>query len=114
MFDLTDTISIFELEGGKKSEQISETIKGGFPRIKICDKEFIKKINERRPREFSNTNILKIKDILEKKKNIQEINPLFNLLSDSTENVVVISGGDNEKKNKKINGISIDTIIGKK
>ena len=111
MFELTETIDIVELEGGNNNEQISETIKGGFPRIKICDKEFIKKINERKPTEFSNKNILKIKDILEKKKNIQEVNPLFNLLTDSTENEVIISGGF---KTEKINGISIDTIIGKK
>jgi hypothetical protein len=49
MFELTETIDIVELEGGNNNEQISETIKGGFPRIKICDKEFIKKINERKP-----------------------------------------------------------------
>jgi hypothetical protein len=111
MFELTETIDIPELEGGEDTQVLSETIKGGFPRIKICDKEFIKKINERKPREFSNKDILKIKDILDKKKNTPEINPLFNIFVDSPDDVV-ISGGENN--NKQINGISIDTIIGLK
>ena len=112
MFELTETIDIPELEGGA-DEQLGETIKGGFPRIKICDKEFIRKINERKPREFSNKDILKIKDILDKKKNTQEINPLFNLFTDTTDDVVISGGGYNNNP-KQINGISIDAIIGLK
>ena len=44
------------------------TIKGGFPRIKICDNEITKKILEKKPREFSNNKIMSIKDMLKMKK----------------------------------------------
>jgi hypothetical protein len=84
---------------------IGEFIKGGFPRIKICDKDFIKKLNERKPREFSSKDILRIKDIMSAKKS----EPLFDLMTESP-NIVV--EGDSEFK--QINGISIKTIIGKK
>ncbi len=103
MFELTETIDIPELSGGSESV---EPIKGGFPRIRICDEEFIRKINERKPREFSKKDVLTIKEIIKSKRNEH----LFDLL-DSPNITNVIEGGG---ETKKINGIPISSIIGKK
>ena len=72
------------LRGGSESEDINDinlsqidnlmniininVIKGGFPRIKICDNEITKKILEKKPREFSHQKIISIKDMLKMKK----------------------------------------------
>jgi len=104
MFELTETIDFPELNGGNNKV---EQIKGGFPRIRICDEEFVKKINERKPREFSKKDVLTIKEIIKSKRNEQ----LFDLL-DSPNITNVIDGGN--ETNKKINGIPISSIIGKK
>lgn len=90
------------------------TIKGGFPRIKICDNEITKKILEKKPREFSNNKIMSIKDMLKMKKKTESS---FNLLSNSN----IISGFQSNNEimniikdtNDEINGISIDLITGK-
>ena len=90
------------------------TIKGGFPRIKICDNEITKKILEKKPREFSNNKIMSIKDMLKMKKKTESS---FNLLSSSN----IISGFQSNNEimniikdtNDEINGISIDLITGK-
>ncbi len=109
MFELTETIDIHELDGG--SETV-ERVKGGFPRIKICDEEFIRKINERKPREFSKTDILPIKEILKTKKNdINNDKDLFNLIDSPSSIINTISGGV-ETNDRKINGVSISSIIG--
>lgn len=108
MFELTETIEIDQnnLSGGSGSEASSgELIKGGFPRIRICDEEFLRRLNDRKPREFSNKEILPIKQLLERKKS----EPLFDSIE--TTNIIIDGGSDNKKK---INGISIDAIIGKK
>jgi hypothetical protein len=118
------------LRGGSESDDINDidlsqidhliniininTIKGGFPRIKICDNEITKKILEKKPREFSNNKIMSIKDMLKMKKKTESS---FNLLSNSN----IISGfhSNNEimniikDTNDEINGISIDLITGK-
>lgn len=109
MFELTETIDMLELEGGNDN-QVNESIKGGFPRIKICDEEFIRKINERKPREFSNKDVLTIKEIIKLKKT----EPLFDFLTESVQPVNIDSSTMTGGTEKKINGISIDTIIGKK
>ena len=108
MFELTETIDFPELNGGSTEKETAEAIKGGFPRIRICDEEFIKKINERKPREFSKKDILPIKQIIQSKKS----EPLFDLLTDSPNSTNIIEGGSNEKKDK-INGVLISSIIGK-
>jgi hypothetical protein len=115
MFELTETIDIEHidqnkniLKGGNKKE-FGELIKGGFPRIRICDEEFLRKIDERKPREFSNDKIISIKQLLEKKKTQIE-DPFINI----AESLNIISGGEDTSRSKKINGISIDAIIGKK
>ena len=90
------------------------TIKGGFPRIKICDNEITKKILEKKPREFSNNKIMSIKDMLKMKKKTESS---FNLLSSSN----IISGFQSNNEimniikdtNDEINCISIDLITGK-
>ena len=90
------------------------TIKGGFPRIKICDNEITKKILEKKPREFSNNKIMSIKDMLKMKKKTESS---FNLLS--TSNIISGFQSNNEimniikDTNDEINGISIDLITGK-
>jgi hypothetical protein len=98
-------MKINKINGGTNDDKDGEFIKGGFPRIKICDDAFIKKIKERKPREFNRGNILRIKDIIATKKE----DSLFDLM---TESPTLIIEGDAEFK--KINGISIETIIGKK
>lgn len=102
MFELTETIDLTELSGG--SDQV-ERVKGGFPRIRICDEEFVRKINERKPREFSKKDVLTIKEIIKSKRNEH----LFDLM-DSPGMTNVIDGGNEDKK---INGILISSIIGK-
>jgi len=109
MFELTETIDIdnnYNIQSGGKERELGELIKGGFPRIRICDTEFVRKLNEHKPREFSNKNILSIKEIISLKKT----EPLFDTITETT-NVIVDGGNFN---NKKINGISINSIIGKK
>jgi len=109
MFELTETIDFPELNGGDNSSTKVELVKGGFPRIRICDEEFVRKINEKKPREFSNKDVLTIKEIIQSKKNEQ----LFDLLdSPNITNVIDVINGGNETK--KINGIPISSIIGKK
>jgi len=88
--------------------EIIEQIKGGFPRIKICDEEFIKKITERKPREFNSKNIISIKEMISHKKS-----NIINILDrdyglDSKLNIVY-----NNSDYDKINGFDID-IISKK
>jgi len=88
-----------------------ELIKGGFPRIKKCDLEFIKKLTEKKPREFSNTKIMSIKEIIKAKKN----DSIINLITEP--NIFInkdINKLDINSNIKKINNISIDAIIGKK
>jgi hypothetical protein len=91
-----------------------ELIKGGFPRIKICDNEITKKITEKKQREFSNKNIISIKDMISSKKSeflldlITEPNIFVNKEIGKDLNLV------NLESDKKINNISIDVIIGKK
>ena len=108
----------FEDINDNKLSQIDSIIKGGFPRIKICDIEITKKILEKKPREFSNNKIISIKDMLKMKKKTETS---LNLLSDPQ----IINGlqsnfvSDNEimniikDTNDEINGISIDLITGK-
>lgn len=109
MFELTETIDIdnkSNIQLGGNDKELGELIKGGFPRIRICDTEFVRKLNEHKPREFSNKNILSIKEIISLKKN----EPLFDTITDTPN--VIVNGGDFD--NRKINGISINSIIGKK
>jgi len=93
-----------------------ELIKGGFPRIKICDSEIIKKITEKKKREFSNKNIISIKDMINSKKS--ESLSLINLITEPNIFINKEIGKDlnlvNLESEKKINNISIDIIIGKK
>jgi hypothetical protein len=118
------------LRGGAESDDVNDidlsqidrlmniininTIKGGFPRIKICDNEITKKILEKKPREFSNNKIMSIKDMLKMKKKTESS---FNLLS--TSNIISGFQSNNEimniikDTNDEINGISIDLITGK-
>jgi hypothetical protein len=122
------------LRGGSESEDINDinlsqidnlmniininVIKGGFPRIKICDNEITKKILEKKPREFSHQKIISIKDMLKMKKKSETS---LNLLSDPQ----MINGlqssffSENEimniikDTNDEINGVSIDLITGR-
>ena len=82
------------------------TIKGGFPRIKICDTEITKKILEKKPREFSHNKIMSIKDMLKLKKKIE---PSYSSLLNITNDTMNIIPGPESK----INGVSIDLITGK-
>jgi hypothetical protein len=83
-------------------------IKGGFPPVKICDDEFLKKYEDRKPREFSNKNIISIKDMLASKK--KEV--LLDLLSEP--NIILnkrnTGSKTKSKNNKKINIIDSDNI----
>ena len=98
--------------------EINNTIKGGFPKIKICDTEITKKILEKKPREFSNNKIISIKDMLKMKKKTESS---LNLLSDPQMiNSLQSSFASNNEimniikdTNDEINGISIDLIIGR-
>jgi hypothetical protein len=98
--------------------EINNTIKGGFPKIKICDTEITKKILEKKPREFSNNKIISIKDMLKMKKKTESS---LNLLSDPQMiNSLQYSFASNNEimniikdTNDEINGISIDLIIGR-
>lgn len=103
MFELTETIDI---EQNTNILKKSELVKGGFPRIKVCDEDFLRKLNERKPREFSSDKIISIKHLLEKKKT--QIEDPFNSMGETLN--VIMTGGENNI----INGISIDAIIGKK
>ena len=82
-------------------------IKGGFPRIKICDTEITKKILEKKPREFSHNKIMSIKDMLKLKKKIEPSSNIFNNINSINEDINII------EDNANINGISIDLITGK-
>ena len=108
----------FEDINDNKLSQIDSIIKGGFPRIKICDIEITKKILEKKPREFSNNKIISIKDMLKMKKKTETS---LNLLSDpqiingfqssfSSENEIMNIIKDT---NDEINGVSIDLITGR-
>jgi hypothetical protein len=102
---------------GGNSENNIDVIKGGFPRIKICDNEIAKKILEKKPREFNNKKIMSIKDML----NIKKSDSIIDLITEP--NIFInkqIGINDNSMLNiihdeseKKINNISIDLIIGK-
>lgn len=111
MFTFSDSLSNIKLVGGENNlDNTCDKIQGGFPRIIICDQEFIQKINSRKPREFSNKDVLTIKEIIQSKKT----EPLFDILSDTNNiNIDDMNGGNIDKK-KKINGVSIESIIGKK
>jgi hypothetical protein len=122
MFELSDSdININLISSVKNNKNIFlnggnniELVKGGFPRIKICDNEIIKKITEKKQREFSNKNIISIKDMINSKKSeslidlITEPNIFINKENRKNLNLV------NLESEKKINNISIDIIIGKK
>jgi CO dehydrogenase/acetyl-CoA synthase alpha subunit len=107
MFELTDTFSDIYLEGGNTTKPL-DLVKGGFPRIKICDNKIVQNIINKRPREFSNKNIMSIKEMINSKKSNQE--PMIDLIIDQP-NIII----DRESGSylKKINNIPIDFIIGK-
>ena len=113
MFEYSENLNDINLQGGS-TKNIIESIKGGFPRIKICDSEIIKKILEKKPKEFSNKNIMSIKDMIKIKKSdaiidlIIEPNIFINKSKDTS--ILNIIKEDNEIT--KINNISIDLIIG--
>jgi hypothetical protein len=100
-------MKINKLQGGENNETKGEFIKGGFPRIKICDENFIKKINDRKQKQFSSKTIMKISEIMSAKTN--DTTSLFDFMTDTP--TVIMENNDDLKQ---INGISIDTIIGKK
>ena len=102
---------------GGNSENTIDIIKGGFPRIKICDDEITKKILEKKPREFNNKTIMSIKDMLNTKKS----DSIIDLITEPNIFIDKEIGNDNEsilniiynENEKKINNISIDLIMGK-
>jgi len=85
-----------------------DIINGGFPRIQLCDIEFVNKLLEKKPREFSNTNIISIKDILanKKKNNINNIISEPNIFIDRNIEYLNIINTDSEK----INNININVF----
>ena len=85
------------------------TIKGGFPRIKICDTEITKKILEKKPREFSHNKIMSIKDMLKLKKKIEPSSNLLNRVNGIINEEMNII----EDNNVNINGVAINLITGK-
>ena len=73
------------------------TIKGGFPRIKICDTE------------ISHNKIMSIKDMLKLKKKIEPSSNLLNRINGIINEEMNII----EDNNVNINGVAINLITGK-
>ena len=116
MFELSDTIDNIYLEGGSVSKSL-DLVKGGFPRIKICDNEIVQKIINKKPREFSNKNIMSIKEMINSKKSEQE--SIIDLIIDQPNIIIDRESGshlniiNDSQYSKKINNIPIDFIVGK-